>query len=96
MATNKSETPEPESGTEHFEEPDTLTATRPIRALANKMHLTVNELIIAAGLVKIVRNRHIPDTPATDTKSSALADNPEIVFDELNQDEFMMRYADDG
>jgi len=75
---------------------ENLEFTRPIRAIGNIMHLTVNELVLAAGVIKIVRNAPIKrDTTKTAELELNHPTDQEIVFDELNQDEFTMRYADD-
>ena len=58
-----------------------LGSVRKIRALADRMTITVNELTIAAGVIKIVRHAKKDDR------------EPEVIFDELNDDEFSMKYA---
>jgi hypothetical protein len=57
--------------------------TRKVRMVADKMTLTVSELTIAAGVIKMVRHRKV-----------AGEQEQEVIFDELNADEFSMRYAD--
>jgi hypothetical protein len=68
-----------------------LDPTTPLRVIANKMHITVNELVIAAGTIKLVRDKAI-DSSESSTKQTD--PDSEIIFDELNEDEFSMRYAD--
>lgn len=54
-----------------------------VKAYADKMTLVVNELTIAAGTIKVVRHASLPSQQQM-----------EVVFDELNADEFVMKYAD--
>lgn len=62
---------------------DSSGKNRRVRMTADKMILIVNELTIAAGEIRVVRHSAI-EKP----------NEAEVVFDELNADEYTMRYAD--